>query len=231
MGDAAGNTNDEQFTIDVTLPSDITILDGNTILTNGQTTAINVGNAAHNATGVSKTFTIRNDGDQTLTLTTPFADTTYFTVSDPAKTTLAAGESTTFTVTLITATVWTGSESITIGSSDSDESSFVFKVSGTVTTLPSDITILDGDTILTNGQTTAVNVGNAAHNATGASKTFTIRNDGDQTLTLTKPFADTTYFTVSDPAKTTLAAGGIDNIHRNAHHCHRLDRFRIHHHR
>ena len=185
-----------------------------------------MGNAAHNATGVSKTFTIRNDGDQTLTLTTPFADTTYFTVSDPTKTTLAAGESTTFTVMLVTSDVWTGSETISLTNSDTDEGTFTFVVSGTVTALPSDITILDGNTVLTDGQTTAINVGNAAHNATGASKTFTIRNDGDQTLTLTTPFADTTHFTVSDPRNDHAGGRRIDHVHRNACYERRLDRRR-----
>ena len=190
-----------------TIPAEITILDGSTVLTDGQTTAINVGSAAHNATGVSKTFTIRNDGEEALTLTVPFADTTYFTVSDPAQTTLAPGQSTTFTVTLKTGSVWTGSETISIATNDTDENPFTFPVQGTVTALPSDITILDGTTVLTSGQTTAIALGSSAHKATGATKTFTIRNDGDQTLTLTKPFADTTHFTVSDPAKATLAAG------------------------
>ena len=90
------------------IPPEITVLDGTTSIVSGQTTPINLGSAVHNAAGPSKTFTIRNDGDQPLTLTTPFASTAHFTVGQPGKTSLTAGESTTFTVTLNTGAVWSG---------------------------------------------------------------------------------------------------------------------------
>ena len=189
------------------IPADITILDGTTVLTSGQTTAIALGSSAHKATGASKTFTIRNDGDQTLTLTKPFADTTHFTVSDPAKATLAAGESTTFTVTLVTSAVWTGSETISLTNSDTDEGTFTFVVSGTVTSLPAEITVLDGTTVVSSGGTVAIFGGNVLVNATSPTKTFTIRNDGEETLTLTSPLAGSTHFTVGELGATTLAAG------------------------
>ena len=194
------------------IPPEITVLDGTTSIVSGQTTPINVGSAVHNATtGPSQTFTIRNDGDQTLTLTTPFANTAHFTVGQPGLTSLTAGQTTTFTVTLNTGALWSGSETISFGNNDADngdgvENPFTFVVSGTVTAVPPEITVLDGTTSIVSGQTTPINVGSAVHNATtGPSQTFTIRNDGDQTLTLTTPFANTAHFTVGQPALTSLA--------------------------
>ena len=183
------------------MPPEITVLDGTTNITSGKTTPIELGSAVHNAAGPSKTFTIRNDGDQTLTLTTPFASTAHFTVGQPGKTSLAAGESTTFTVTLNTGAVWSGSEQIALGNNDADngdgvENPFTFVVSGKVTQLPPEITVLDGATTITSGQTTPIGLGTAVRGAAGPTKTFTIRNDGDQTLRLITPFADTAHFTV-----------------------------------
>ena len=214
--DTAGNTAEEEFTIEVTpladVPAEITVLDGSTVITDGQTTAISLGSVVHGETGTTITLTIRNDGGQTLTLTTPLADTEHFTVSDPQVTSLENGEVTTFTITLKSDTVWSGSDTIAFtcndaDNGDGDESTFTFVVSGAVTALPTEITILDGDAALTDGQTPAIDFGTTAHNGDAITKTFTIRNDGDATLTLTTPFADTTYFTVSDPVATTLAAG------------------------
>ena len=71
-------------------------------------------------------------------MTTPLASTAHFTVSQPGLTSLAAGQTTTFTVTLSTATVWSGSETILLFSNDADngdgvENPFTLVVSGTVT--------------------------------------------------------------------------------------------------
>ena len=49
------------------MPPEITVLDGTTNIASGQTTPISLGSVVHNAAGPSETFTIRNDGDQTLT--------------------------------------------------------------------------------------------------------------------------------------------------------------------
>ena len=115
------------------VPPEITVLDGALVIVDGQTAPIDLGSAVHNAAGASKTFTIRNDGDENLDLTTPFADTAHFTVGDPGATTLTAGQTTTFLVTLNTGVIWTGSEEVSFVNGDGDESPFTFVVSGTVT--------------------------------------------------------------------------------------------------
>ena len=94
------------YTIDKTHV--VTVLNGTTSIANGQTIPIDFGSVPHNAADPSKTFTIRNDGKLTLTLFTPFSSTAPFMVSRPAKTSLAPGQATTFTVTLDTSAVWAG---------------------------------------------------------------------------------------------------------------------------
>ena len=65
-------------------------------------------------------------------------------------------------------------------------------VSGTVTPLPPKINVFDGSNAIANGQTTPIDLGNGVRNLAGPKVTFTIHNDGDQTLILTpSSFADT----------------------------------------
>ena len=103
---------------------------------------------------------------------------------------------------------------------------FTFPVSGAVTAIPQEITVLDGTTNIVSGQTTPINLGSAVHNATGPSKTFTIHNDGDQTLTLTTPFSSTAHFTVGQPGLTSLDPGAYDHLHRDVEHRRRVVWFR-----
>ena len=89
-----------------------------------------------------------------------------------------------------TDSLWSGSEQISFADNDASGSPFTFVVSGSVTAMPPEITVLNGTTDITSGKTTPIDLG-AVHNAVGPANTFTIRNDGDQTLTLTTPFAST----------------------------------------
>jgi ribosomal protein S16 len=214
LTDTAGNSAEKEYVINVVpledLAPEITVLNGSTIVFSGNTTAINLGSVLRNATGSSITLTIRNDGGQTLDLTTPFVSTDHFTVSNPVDSSLASGESTTFTVTLKTGEVWSGSEQISFVNNDSTndgltETPFTILVSGAVTAQPQEITVLNGTTVVESGQT--INLDTAMHNDVGSTITLTIRNDGGQTLDLTTPFASSTHFTVGQPGKSSLAAG------------------------
>ena len=184
---------------------EITILDGTTAIASGDT--VDFGTATHTDTGISKTFTIRNDGEDTLVLDVPsFADTIYFTVGQSERSSLVVGETTTFTVTLNTGTVWSGHEEISLVSNDGDESAFSILLSGVVVAIPAEITVLDEDAIVTSGD--AINFGSVMQNKTGPSKTFTIRNDGEDTLVLDlSSFTSTPYFTVVQAGNSSLAAG------------------------
>lgn len=84
------------------------------------------------------TFTIQNLGDGVLTLTGITKGSSHpneFTVTQPASP-IAAGGSTTFTVTFTPAATGARSATITIASNDSDEASYLITLSGTGATAP-----------------------------------------------------------------------------------------------
>jgi len=101
-------------------------------ITSGQTTAVVLGTAPVRLTGPSKTFTIRNNGSETLVLDVPFAEPTHFTITQPAESTLVPGGDTTFTVTLDTAEIGVFEGTISFDNNDVDNNPFSFPVKGTV---------------------------------------------------------------------------------------------------
>ena len=131
-----------------------------------------------------------------------------YTIAEPLDKTIAVGGSDTFTVQLSTAKAGMFAGDISFATNDLSANPFNFKVKGKVTPLPPEISVFDGPTNITSGQTTSIDLGSAARGMVAPSETFTIRNDGDQTLVLNaKSFTDTTHFTVGRPGDTTLAAG------------------------
>jgi hypothetical protein len=110
--------------------ADITVLVGTTELASGGMVdfgAVAVGNA------VQQSITIRNDGDGPLTLTAidPAALPAGFSlVSNLGSTSLAAGQSTNFTIRFDAASAGSYSGSLAVVSSDPDESPFTIQLSG-----------------------------------------------------------------------------------------------------
>jgi hypothetical protein len=81
---------------------------------------------------VSRTFTIRNIGSQTLDLTAPITLPDGFSLTAaPAATSLAPGASTTFTVRLDAAADGTFTGNITIPTNDPEHAAFNFAITGT----------------------------------------------------------------------------------------------------
>ncbi|MBI3466130.1 MAG: choice-of-anchor D domain-containing protein, partial [Planctomycetes bacterium] len=82
---------------------------------------------------LEKTFTIANSGAQPLTLSGQFSVTSSaFTITPPAVSTIAPGQSTTFAVRLNATTPGIQGATINFATNDTDESTFNFNVSGTV---------------------------------------------------------------------------------------------------
>ncbi len=134
-----------------TLPPEITVLLGSTVITDGQSTAIDFGSVVQSQTGPTKTFTVRNDGGSTLTLGS-FSVTGY-TVTESLSSSLAAGASDDFTVRLDSATTGTKSGSISFSNNDSNEDPFNFPITGVVTVPPTatiTLTVKNGSTPVPN---------------------------------------------------------------------------------
>lgn len=109
---------------------EIQVLDGNTDIVDGSTVALDFGSASVGSS-LSKTFTIQNLGTAVLNLETPGLPEGFSIVGD-FPSTVAAGDSASFTLALDTTIAGTYSGTITFGNNDSDESPFDFTISGTV---------------------------------------------------------------------------------------------------
>jgi RHS repeat-associated protein len=125
-----------RFVWSAPLPSEVTVLGNNQPIVDGDTAsfagnATDFGSAERNSVGPTRTFTVRNDGDQTLTLGGVCLPTG-FTLVEPLVSSLAPGESDTFTVQLDTITIGTYEGQISFTTNDDDESPFDFTIAGTV---------------------------------------------------------------------------------------------------
>jgi hypothetical protein len=197
---AAGNTQG-------TPAPEITMRQGSTSLTDGQ--AVNFG-TTNQGTPVSQTFTITNNGNATLTLTAldPAAMPAGFALtSNLGSTSLAAGQSTSFTVQLTATAAGSYSGAIHLASNDSNENPFDLTLSGSVTAVAPKLGLSQGGVGLTSGQ--MISFGTTP-TGTPVSKAFTITNSGNATLTLTALDPNSLpagFALTSNIGNTSLAAG------------------------
>ena len=111
------------------LGNGISIADGDT--TPSSTDGTDFGRAFQGGTPVSRTFTVRNDGNATLTLAAVMVPTG-FTLMEGLSSSLLAGASDTFTVRLDTAVGGAKAGDISFANNDADENPFNFRVTGVV---------------------------------------------------------------------------------------------------
>lgn len=200
-----------QYTMTGTLPGqstapEISVLIGSTAVADGG--SVDFGSTPL-GTAVSRTFTVRNDGSATLTLTQLVQANMpagYTLVSGLGSTSLAVGGSTTFTVRLDAASAGTFAGSIQLASNDGDENPYDLALTGAVTAAP-EITILLGSNGIADGG--SVDFG-STQIGTSVSRTITVKNDGNATLTLTQlsqANMPAGYTLVSGLGSTSLAAG------------------------
>jgi len=155
------------------------VFDGNTSIANG-------GSDSFGTTGigtpVTKTFTVKNTGTATLTLSDPINVPAGFTLAaDFGSTTVAPGSSTTFAVQLTAASAATYSGTVSFGTNDPNNATYSFTVSGTVVTPQATAALFDGNTSIANGGSDAFGT---TPPGTPVTKTFTVKNTGTANLTL-----------------------------------------------
>ncbi len=120
---------------------EIQVLDGATDVPDG-TGNVSFGTTTP-GTPVSKTFTVKNLGNQDLLLATPISVPAGYTLTSSfGATTLAPGGTTTFVVRLDAAAAGAYSGQVSFGNNDADENPFDFTVTGTVAA-PASIAIID----------------------------------------------------------------------------------------
>ncbi|MFD0894047.1 choice-of-anchor D domain-containing protein [Luteolibacter ambystomatis] len=157
-----------------------------------------------------KTFTVRNTGNSTLTLSAITKDGTNaseFTVGSLSSSSIAPAATATFTVTFTPASIGAKTAAIHLPSNDANENPFDIALTGIGTgpeiavEQPAGTNLTDGSSTIAYGSTTM---------GTPVVKTFTIRNLGDQDLTglaVTKDGSNPGDFTIGSLGATTLAAG------------------------
>ncbi len=131
------------------------ISDGGTVITDGGSDSFGT---ALVGSPTTRTFTVKNTGGDTLTLSDPIALPAGFSLaSDFGSTSLAPGESTTFAVQLDTSVAGSYSGTVSFGTNDAN-SPFTFALSGTVTS----------STVIDNGQSGFAETGSGWTHHTGA---------------------------------------------------------------
>jgi C1A family cysteine protease len=204
--------------VTTTTPPEIAVLGNGIAISDGDMApaaadGTNFGTAPLGGTGVSRTFTVRNDGTGNLVLgavTVP----TGFTVTEGLSSSLVPGASDTFTVRLDTAVGGTKSGLIFIQNDDRDEHPYNFAITGQVVgpdirVMGNGVSIADGDT--TPSTADGTDLGIVEPGGTPVSRTFTVYNDGNATLTLgtvTVPAG----FTLSEGLPSSLAPGSSDTF-------------------
>lgn len=188
------------------------IVDGDTTYSVTNRTDFGSTNAGTGITGVTYTYTVQNTGSGSLTLgTITLGDTTNYSSTAPLSTSVAAGGSTTFTITFNPTTAGVKNSTFSIVTNDSDENPYNFAITGTGVAAP-EINIKGNSTIIADGDSTpsttdATDFGSTA-TGVGVTKTYTVTNTGTATLTLgTITLGDLTNYSVSALGSTSLAAG------------------------
>src|SRR6185503_7087867 len=162
----------------------------------------------------SLTFTVTNDGDATLDLS-GLSVPNGFSIAEGLSGALGPGQSDNFTVRLDTGTVGTFAGDISFNNNDPNEDPFNFAVAGTVRPVQVDSAEV---TVILSGQPgglisgeSIVEFGNVTAGSAGPTRTFTVRNDGNATLSL-GAVSVPQGFVVVDPLVGALAPGDSDTF-------------------
>ncbi len=199
-------------------PPEIVVLGNGNSIADGDTTPNNsdhtdFGSALPGEPNPTRTYTVRNDGDETVTLGSVGIPDGY-TLTEALSTSLAPGASDTFTVHLNTGALGTKTGSISFSINENDENPFNFSISGTV--VAPEITVLGNGTSIGDGDTTPsrsdhTNFGNVIVDQPDPTRTYLVRNDGTMTLTLGNVSVPT-GFTLTEGLATSLVSGASDTF-------------------
>lgn len=191
---------------------EIDVVEGSSLV-DGQS-VVDFGSYPVGTSPVSRTFTIKNEGDAHLTgigvSIVDSAGAEYFMIGEPGASSLFPHQSTTFTVAFNPRAKGRWTAAIIVYSNDADEGEFNITLAGNATAAVPEIAVeqpkgsglVDGKAKKSFG---SVKVGKA-----GSTKVFIIRNQGSATL---KGLAISTSgkhakdFVVTKPAKTSLSGG------------------------
>ena len=232
---ATPNTNSsetERFTVaGAQVPPDIEILGNGTPIPYQDETP-DTGDGTHfgaadvSGQSVTRTFSIRNNGSQTLNLTGTTApvqvlvgNTSDFAVVQQPSTSIAPNNSSDFQVRFDPTALGTRSALLVVYNNDPDEGNYSFRVAGSgedeqpppPPTGEPEVTVRYDSVNLTDGQSSPVDFGTDDEDSAKRTKDFTIRNDGDRDLTI-YGVTVTGDFSLTESPGTTVRPGGYTNF-------------------
>lgn len=170
-------------------------------ITSEQVDPVIIGTVPFKIAGPSKTFTIRNNGSQTLVLLSELAGPTHFIITQPEESTLAPGEDTTFTVTLDSNEIGVFNETISFDNNDIDNKPFSFNVKGTV--LPWKFGYIDGSTKSTKF---------TAPDACGMPVTFGLTGSGYGEIIGDSNFNQVNLYDTSEKSSLTISSKTVTSV-------------------
>lgn len=185
------------------------VYDGNSLLANGS--GVNLG-STQVGNPLSKTFKVTNLGTEPLDLAPTIAVSPGFSlVSGFGNTTLAPGQSTTFTVQFNATTEGSFSGSTTFLSTDAESSPFTINLQAAATSVK-----LPDAEISSGGSVIADNTGSSAFGSTSVGnpilRVFTIKNTGSASLAVFRPTLPAGFSIVGSFSSQVVAPGASVNI-------------------
>jgi Ca2+-binding RTX toxin-like protein len=190
-------------------PSEIVVLRADENVTDDQTT-VDFGTVTEGEAPRTRIFTVRNTGKGDLVLGDVQVPGGY-TLVDGLPSRLAPGESTTFTVRLDAAGVGTKDGEMRFSTNDDDEDPFNIKVTGSVRAAKApDIAVALGEKNFIDGKGKAKFKKSVA-GGKEAVLTFTVRNTGNDTLTIGKLRAPKGY-RIEEGLPSSIAPGASDTF-------------------
>ncbi|MCP4132981.1 MAG: choice-of-anchor D domain-containing protein [bacterium] len=154
-------------------------------------------------------FSIENKGEGDLSISgIVLSDTTNYRLGNTAAASIAAGSSTSFSLTFAPSSTGTFNAAVTISSNDSDEGTFILNITGTGTnTAAPEIALTSGGSEYSSGGT-AYSFDPVVTGQTGPAVEFAIENQGSAALSVsTIVLSDTSNFTLKNATAGSIAAG------------------------
>ena len=190
-----------QGTVTSTSSSGITVQHNNslTVLTDGQSSTLDLGNESVGASPTTHTFTISNTGNSNLTISN-LQVPTGFTILSAPSTTVSSGNSTTFTLNVDNSTAGIKSGTLSFETNVSGMETFNFNISSTVfdsSSLSMTVTHTNTGSSITNNQGTSINMGSVFAGSTALSQIFTISNTGSSEVVLSNLVIPTGYLIIA----------------------------------
>ena len=164
--------------------------------------------------GINRPFTIRNIGTTALSIgaiTFSGLNASEFTVTSPPATSIAAGASSSFTVTFNPSALGLRTATISIVNTDANENPYDYAIQGIGLTPLAEIDMFGNSVAIVDGDTTPTTADWTDFSTTTTTRTYTIQNASSNSLligAISFIGANAGDFSVTTPPATTITGGG-----------------------